>query len=300
MLNWGGSGQFFPGQNQRVDAAAYNPVSNLWRPINTNGAPSPRSLFAYAWTGTELIVWGGMGDGFSNLATGGRYNVASDTWTPINTNGAPSPRFSSASTWTSAELIIWGGATNMRTDGHLWTNAPATGARYNPQTDVWTAMNTNNAPSARMIPESRWTGNKMVIWGGQDTTIWASPGRIGTVGTGALYDPTTDSWIAMSMSNAPISRAEFSSAWIGNELWVWGGRHELSTGQVILADGARYNPQSDVWTVLTQVNTPVQRANATAIWTGRAVLIFGGYNGSDLNTHHAWFPPTMLYMYQRR
>ena len=40
------------------------------------------------WTGTEMVVWGGVTiTGGIHLNTGGRYNPANDTWTPTATNG---------------------------------------------------------------------------------------------------------------------------------------------------------------------------------------------------------------------
>jgi hypothetical protein len=43
------------------------------------------------WTGSEMIVWGGLGtSGYLN--TGARYNPAANTWTPVTTNAAPAPR----------------------------------------------------------------------------------------------------------------------------------------------------------------------------------------------------------------
>ena len=43
------------------------------------------------WTGSEMIVWGGIE--FSlYLNTGGRYNPATDSWTATSTTNAPTGR----------------------------------------------------------------------------------------------------------------------------------------------------------------------------------------------------------------
>ena len=51
--------------------------------ISTIGAPSARAEHAAVWTGTDMIVWGGVGTGDNNspyFGTGGRYNPATDSW----------------------------------------------------------------------------------------------------------------------------------------------------------------------------------------------------------------------------
>ena len=75
-------------------------------------------------------------------------------------------------------MIIWGGY-----DGN---NDPNTGGRYNPNTDIWTAITTANAPSGRSQHSAVWTGSEMIVWGGQDI-----PSEFNT---GGRYDPSEDSW----------------------------------------------------------------------------------------------------------
>src|SRR5438045_3006020 len=43
----------------------------------------------------------------------------------------------------------------------------------------------SNAPSARSVPKSVWTGNEMIVWGG-----FVSTGNY--LNTGGRYDPATD------------------------------------------------------------------------------------------------------------
>ena len=59
LLVWGGADplDFF---RRTAAGALYNPALDQWSALPaTPQAPSPRSGFAYAWTGTEFIVWGG-------------------------------------------------------------------------------------------------------------------------------------------------------------------------------------------------------------------------------------------------
>ena len=71
-------------------------------------APAARSQHTAIWTGTEMIVWGGSGNGPSN--DGGRYNPTGDSWTGVSTTGAPFARELHTAVWTGSEMIIWGGS----------------------------------------------------------------------------------------------------------------------------------------------------------------------------------------------
>ena len=49
----------------------YNPVNDSWDSTTTSGAPSPRSYHSAVWTGSAMIIWGGVGTNYFN--TGGKY-----------------------------------------------------------------------------------------------------------------------------------------------------------------------------------------------------------------------------------
>jgi hypothetical protein len=109
-------------------------------------------------------------------------------------------------------MIVWGGTI----DGNPGLD---TGGRYDPGTNMWTATSTTNAPSGRMIHTAIWTGSEMIVWGGEG----AGPVFRMPLNTGRRYDPTTDSWMATSTTNAPSARFLHTSVWTGSEMIVWGG-----------------------------------------------------------------------------
>ena len=45
------------------DGAAYNPATAQWRPLSALGNPTPRSGATTIWSGSELIVFGGLSNG---------------------------------------------------------------------------------------------------------------------------------------------------------------------------------------------------------------------------------------------
>ena len=61
-----------------------------------------------------------------------------------------------------------------------------------------------------------WTGSEMIVWGGFD-------GQTTFFNTGRRYNPSTDSWTATSITNAPSARVAHTAVWTGSEMIVWGG-----------------------------------------------------------------------------
>ena len=59
------------------------------------------------WTGSEMIVWGGLW--LRRFNSGGRYNPSTDSWTATSTTNAPTARYGHTAVWTGSEMIVWGG-----------------------------------------------------------------------------------------------------------------------------------------------------------------------------------------------
>ncbi len=92
-------------------------IQSWARTVGQLPAPPTRQLaeleHTAVWTGTEMIVWGGMDVHFNFLNTGGRYNPGTDSWTPTSVTNAPSGRVFHTAVWTGSQMIVWGGAANV-------------------------------------------------------------------------------------------------------------------------------------------------------------------------------------------
>src|ERR1043166_7966883 len=145
MIIWGGRSNFYP-TNHFGDGALYDPVTDTWRPMNSDGAPTARSQMISVWTGKEFIVWGGRGDGTNSydhpFNDGARYDPETDSWKPIAECPELGPRYDAAAVWTGTEMIVWGGG--ARTGRNIQDQAPYitydTGGRYDPARDQWTLL----------------------------------------------------------------------------------------------------------------------------------------------------------------
>jgi N-acetylneuraminic acid mutarotase len=65
----------------------YDPAADEWTATDATSPPAARYLHTAVWTGNEMIVWGGVGDGIT-FNTGGRYDPATDSWTATATTTA--------------------------------------------------------------------------------------------------------------------------------------------------------------------------------------------------------------------
>jgi hypothetical protein len=112
-----------------TEAAAWNPETDRWRRL----PPVPVGLADAigAWTGRELVVFGGVsspghpGVGYTRLR-GAAYDPVTDRWRVLSPSPLPAPVFSGV--WTGRELVVW--------------NQALRSATYNPGTDRWGGLNT--------------------------------------------------------------------------------------------------------------------------------------------------------------
>jgi len=288
------------------DGARYNPSTNTWKKITTSSAPNARYWHTAVWTGSEMIVWGGVNYPSYDLS-GGRYNPVSDTWAPTSLSNPPSLRWLHNAAWTGKEMVIQGGtpanpagarynpvtdtwiatnpknaAVNGQGSTAVWTGREmivwgglddngvfhSEGARYNPVRDSWLRTSTMNVPSARGLHSALWTGSEMIVWGG---FAGAFPN------TGGRYDPATDSWKTTSTFGAPAGRENTAAVWTGSEALYWGGDPDSYPH----GTGGRYNPVTDTWKLISTTNAPIQRYAHTGVWTGTEFIIFGGVIWDD-------------------
>ncbi len=288
LIVWGGTN----GPSRFGDGAIYDPNSNAWSAIASTNAPTKRNGPGYVnnnpgngafavWTGTEMIVWGGWGNDASGkqvtLATGARYSPATNTWTATSTNGAPSARAGASMVWssTTSAMLVWGG-----TDG---TSVLSDGFAYDPARNTWKSFasnvsaaappgsaSANAAPYPRKNAATVWTGTRMLIWG-DDTNDNPNPDD------GAIYDPVTDTWSAMSTKNAPVHHAGANVVWTGTKMVLWGG-HD---GFAMFDDGGIYDVANDSWEAVPSVlfangKGLSPRLMTSAVWTGTKLVVWGG------------------------
>lgn len=280
-IAWTGKRMIVWGRQYAANAPTggqYDPVENKWYPMSTVNAPSARIRFVSQWTGTKLLVWGGAegSNGTTGLNTGALYDPAADKWTPMSMVGAPSARSYVQFAWTGKKLLVWGGIQG--------STVFVDGAQYDPATDKWTPITSSGAPGVRLVAASSiWSGTKWIIWGGQNTT------NNTYLNTGGVYDPETDTWTAMTTTNAPAGRTYPFSFWSGTRMVVWGGT-EYAQGS--LSTGGQFDPVANKWTAISSVGIPGYRQSVTTVWTGTEMITWGGATTGVFNSGYRYNPAT--------
>jgi hypothetical protein len=329
MIIWGGDAGMVSSEPTLGNGGSYDPVSNSWSSVATAGAPTARELATAVWTGSRMIVWGGLkANGMSPPSTfnnGGIYDPQANSWKQISTSGAPTARLAHTAVWTGSEMIVWGGRTPI-----IDADPMNSGGIYDPATNTWRPVSMLNAPSPRAFHTAIWTGSRMVVWGGGDAHS--------VLAGGGIYDPETDTWVRTSSVGEPSARADHTAVWTGSRMIVWGGyastdrvrtggvfdpvanswkpttlagspsARELHvavpfrgrmivwggwTGSDDVNSGGIYDPETDTWTTLAIAGAPSGREQATAVFTGSAMIVWGGFDGSrDVNSGGIYTPPT--------
>jgi hypothetical protein len=255
-----------------------------------NSANNGQGLTA-VWTGTEMIVWGGLDDNFFFHNDGGRYDPLLDVWHPTGTMNVPAARGLHSAEWTGSEMIIWGGFSS---------GVSRPGGIYDPATDSWRTVTEVGAPYGR---ENATRVDRLAIFGEKPTGstcrrattrrrqlephhhVNAPINRYGHTAVGRerndrlrrnrhrhhakRYRPRhlTDASI-VNVRGAGSPRRRLT----GTEMIIWGGF--INDG--ITPTGGRYNPVTDLWTPTNVADSPVTRMWPIGVWTGTEMIVWGG------------------------
>jgi hypothetical protein len=187
------------------DGVAYDVAAGQWRSIPAAPVTARHGAEA-AWTGSELVVYGGTGPDVEPLSDGAAYDPATGTWRTI-ADSPLSPRTGSVSVWIGDALLIFGGRDSE--DGGF-TDAAA----YDPQADSWREL--ADVPVVLGTAEAVWTGDVAYVLGAAE-----EEGAAGFL----AYVAAEDSWLERPEPPAP-QRRNHTLVWSGTHLFLWGGQGE--------------------------------------------------------------------------
>ncbi len=259
-----GLGQARQGGSVGTDAPV---VVGQWRaidpgPLATRGEPKA------AWTGTEVLVVGGLLiDQYQPLSDGAAFDPSTESWRPI----PPRPvggRVMHA-VWTGEELVTLG------TEG-ISLETLTTGAAFNPATDQWRTVTL--PPSSEVPQDVYWTGRRLLAW------------QPGASSPGALYDPTADLWTPIPVNSVPGALAGGRATWTGEELAVEGALAPANGGPVEQRLFL-FDPDLESWRVGPAL--PGEIAGwpfLSPLWSGQEVIVSSTRAGSDAPATYAYDP----------
>jgi len=267
MITFGGSLNSGNGAGDSYfnEVGIYDPNSDSWQKPDTAGIGlTPRAYHVAVWTGSKMILWGGITGARAPVDSGTFYDPSANTASDMSVINAPSGRVGAHGFWTGTKLIIWGGGGAWGGTGELLN----TGGIYDAATDSWATMSTTNAPSARTGASVVWTGTDMIVWGGRTGSESQT-----ALNDGTKYNLATNTWTPISATNAPTGdRFGHGAVWTGSKMVVIGGDGSECVYPALTEQaGASYDPTSDSWTAIT-TSVDCTGKSWFANWTGSKVI----------------------------
>ncbi|HLB20174.1 MAG TPA: hypothetical protein VK613_13715 [Gaiellaceae bacterium] len=231
-------------------AALASQEQGSWRRLPAAPMAPDWNYRTSVWTGKEMLVFGrdqqtaldanGNPYAASRINVAAAYNPRSDTWRSLDPPRGPTGFMDLSSVWTGKEMLVWGQGTREA---------------FNPVTNTWRRL-----PGSRLL--SIHDGFGAVVWTGRELIGWGGGCCGDAFSDGVAYGVAKNTWRALP--RAPLAGSQ-------HPLSVWTGR------RMIVISGARaasYEPATNSWKRVAQ--PPAARGNATAVWDGREVLVFGG------------------------
>jgi len=244
---WGGV-KVHDNNTARDDGLLYDPKLDQWSVVDAGSStPAPRVEPVCLWTGSRVLVWGGVkpaGQGVLN--DGALYDPAADQWEALPDGGLEG-RARPLALWTGSSAIIWGGTNPVDNKGMK------SGATWT-QSNGWHVVSTTSAPTRNKELAGVWTGESLLVFGGRDD----GGGQV--VNTLLRYEPPpTDAWAWVQPTGTPpASRSSACVAFAESRMVIWGG---FDKSFVPLAHGARVTlTVPPAWEPLTDSGAPTARA----------------------------------------
>jgi galactose oxidase-like protein len=275
LLVWGGqSGPH--GDVLHGDGAAYDPSTGRWRRLPAAPLPA-RVAQAAAWTGTQMIIWGGYdqvsASRFRVTGTGAAYNPATNQW-KLLPRSPLSPRADAIAVWTGSTLVLLGGQPAVRTGS---VHGYRDGAAFSPVLDRWQHIAPPGAPKGHPLTwrAAVMADGQLLAWSQWAASRRTGPGSFSESGGVDLYSYTgsTGRWRLVPPRPGMLPDAEEVRP-AGRLVIVRGSTFNCGNcaGPFVPEATDLYDPVANTWTRLPP--DPLAGTDLGTAWTGTALISF--------------------------
>lgn len=258
MVVWGGGDVA-----KSVDYASgsrYDPVSKSWSAMTATGAPTGRRGAYGFWTGSRVLIYGGVDRKDAPSAAVNLYDPVNNTWSTVAAPGGPSARTEPVVGWSGSLLLLYGG----RPGGNGASNSAFT---LDVSANAW--RDAADGPVQRYGAFGAWDGSVLLAWGGATNGVKAD---------GQSYDPTTDKWSQVQAMGAPSPRYAI------NRQTGWTARIKPRVslllggvnGMGYLTNGATYNSTTNAWAAVSPWPSGASHIGGAGVWTGMEFVLWSG------------------------
>lgn len=261
-----------------------------------SAAPPPplslRQAVATAWTGKEIVVWGGeagaAGTGGRSLSDGAAYDPATATWRPMAPAPLPASTYRPVAVATDAGVVVARGAAvalwNAASD--TWQRLPDAPAAVTDLLGISDAAVSASAQAVLDLSTGDWEAlppppvaldHKTTAWTGDEMVV---VGEVGDSGAAAA--------LILDLESRTWREASTPPDWLSADVGVtWDGE------RVVIADvhmnAAAYAPASDTWEGLPQIPAHFSAWGASAR-TSPAGAVVPMVNTLVVLTTDSWTP----------
>lgn len=246
---------------------AYDIASGTWR---NNLAPRPLVGHHHAAEVVDgkLYIIGGLGSGAGKVQI---YDPVTNSWKLGN--DMPFAAGSSSSAVINGQIYVTGGI--------IGSSTTTQSAKYNPATNVWTAI----APmkQGRNHAASATDGTKLYVFGGRGPGSGDSNTVANGFDTVQIYNPATNTWVSSLDSGstiAPLPQARGGmgkAVYFNGEFYVMGGETQTGAGatdQKVYNRVDIYNPLTNTWRL--GKNMPTARHGIFPVAHAGEIFVAGG------------------------
>jgi hypothetical protein len=279
VIYWGGRRGFSEPNTAFADGAAFNPATNTWRMVSA--APiGPRFAHEAVWTGTEMIVWGGLErccpiDSVIHDTAAAAYNPVTDTWrrlpdVPAPWSGDGGPAIVAA---VGSDMLVWRGNRLGRFDvaANAWRDLGSPPSRPD------NCMSTGGPGGVGAL-----LGEQFYVWSGGCKATF-----------GAVFNVRSGVWSALPDAPSPNPNAGPERDPFFNQLAsiTAAGNRLLALGGQSTAAMFSFDARTRTWSKGAEVaNVPGD--GPFVAWTGSELLVWGGFNGPGSVRGGAAYRPT--------
>lgn len=284
MIVWGGR----DGDNRMdLTGGVWDAETDTWELISypyeatLGGVPAQGQLVQTVTmiSETEVLIFGNLahekgGDEANANIVGAIYNFAekdpAKRWTPVlKSAGALVKTGGHTATFVGkGKVFIFGGTDESRKK----TN---TATLFNIKTRGFEVVEVDKDIAPRKGHTAVYTAKGVIIFGRDKS----SSGRKFLHGSGAIYDvhsTKADKWTLLSSQSTP-ERTFHTAVWSGLEMLIFGGEAAQGGRGTLFSSVSKFDPSNMGWSsVASNYHGPDLVQGHTAVWTGYAMLIWGG------------------------
>jgi N-acetylneuraminic acid mutarotase len=326
LFIWGGVNESGTALNS---GALYDPRDDRWTlvPIDAD-TPTPRSLATAVWTGSVIIVWGGLDPvNMEPLSDGAVFDPVANAWSPMTPG--PTARAAAVGAVVSGNVVFFGGqgasstplggldqydismdswipaeqdsppavADPSAAGGTLtfWTHGGRTEMNTGVSDSSYYSMSTDRWVESEPLWPGRWGAfsaftDSFFVWGGRDLSD--------LFGDGATHTPGGFDWDEIESRGAPSARFTTDR----ESGWTFVMAPETSDVRIViiagldapssyLRDGAIYNEAEDNWSGISNWPTMASHAWGAAGVAAGEIIVWGGRDGTAITNQGVRYRP---------